>query len=197
MFCNNCGEELKNYAKFCGKCGSPVGSDKSQNSPKTSDDDPYLKKPSSEPRPKKKTSSKKKILIAMAVIIIGVIIYGVGVPSDPYESHYSNQTIEELSEMAITWNYDDVVRNPDQYEGKVLHLDRFHVLAVKDDIILVSKHLQKINYDMHEAFILYDPDVIFLVGDIIVGSAYFDGNGTGADGAPAPQIRSINLSLSQ
>ena len=71
MFCVNCGEELKEHAKFCGKCGSTIDSNKSQISPKVSDYDPHLKKPSSDARPKAN----------LRLIIGGLLIIALGVPS--------------------------------------------------------------------------------------------------------------------
>ena len=68
LFCVNCGEELKEHAKFCGKCGSTIDSSKSQISPKISDYDPHLKKPSSDARPKRK----------LGLIISGILILSLG-----------------------------------------------------------------------------------------------------------------------
>jgi len=68
MFCVNCGEELREHARFCVKCGSTTDSNKSQISPKVSDYDPHLKKPSSDARPKRK----------LGLIISGILILSLG-----------------------------------------------------------------------------------------------------------------------
>ena len=93
--------------------------------------------PQSKPQPKKKSSKKKKVGIAFGVIILLFFVL-VSIPSDtgeptkttptvtneqPKVKSYNQMNEQELELIKIDWQYRDLMRNFDDYSGKIIFVD--------------------------------------------------------------------------
>ena len=68
----------------------------------------------------------KKIGIGVALGIFGFFILASVVSTmsvQEEEQKLRNLSIQELSELSVSWNYDDILRNPEKYEEKIIHLN--------------------------------------------------------------------------
>jgi hypothetical protein len=69
----------------------------------------------------------------------------------PENNNLENMSFEELKKRTITWNYDDILRNEDDYRGKIIEFDG----TVKNEI---NSYL-----DRHSAWVKYSckphPDI--------------------------------------
>lgn len=75
MFCNNCGREIEDGAKFCDYCGSPVNYDSVGKTAPESSFSAYTEELA--PATEQKQSPKKLLIIAGCVIIVAVVIIAV------------------------------------------------------------------------------------------------------------------------
>jgi len=124
-FCAKCGAKLELNNNFCTKCGSSTLSDVS----KKENYESSLKVD----KPKKKGRSKKKKLgIGFGVIILLFFVLG-SIPSDtdeptvtneqPKVKSYSQMNDKELVSIQIDWQYRDLLRNIDDYSGKIIFVE--------------------------------------------------------------------------
>jgi len=68
----------------------------------------------------------KKIGIGVGLGILGLFMffYVAGTMLiQQEEQELRNMSIGELQELSVIWNRDDSLRNPEKYEGKIIHLD--------------------------------------------------------------------------
>ena len=66
---------------------------------------------------------RKGIGIGIVIAVVGLILI-VGIDFFPDQDEYSelkNMSIEELQELSVSWYYDDLLRNPEKYKGKIIH----------------------------------------------------------------------------
>lgn len=90
MFCKNCGSQLPEGAKFCGRCGAKV----------------MLPEPT---RPRRKQIDTKKLLIPLAVILVLALGAALVLPllggNTVYLKTCQNE-VDELSDMEYNWEFD-------------------------------------------------------------------------------------------
>ncbi len=68
---------------------------------------------------------KPVIIIAIAVVV-GFLFLIIGIDFFPDQDEYSklrNMSVEELHELSVSWYYDDLLRNPEKYKGKIIEFD--------------------------------------------------------------------------
>ena len=68
---------------------------------------------------------RKGIGIGIVIAVVGLILI-VGIDFFPDQDEYSelkNMSIEELQELSVSWYYDDLLRNPEKYKGKIIEFD--------------------------------------------------------------------------
>jgi len=68
----------------------------------------------------------KKIGIGVGLGILGFFLFASVVGSmmtQEEEQELRNMSIEELHESSVTWYYDDLLRNPEKYKGKIIEFD--------------------------------------------------------------------------
>ena len=83
------------------------------------------------PEPKlsqKKSSKKKKLVIVFGVFVLLYFVFSVlGGGENMTSSKIVNErnvlSEEEYKELAIPWTYNDIVRNPEKYYGKILLIE--------------------------------------------------------------------------
>jgi hypothetical protein len=125
-FCENCGASKAKEHDFCTKCGAKINSKSNSNNTKKIQP------------PKKKSSKKKKIGIIFGVLIL-LFFIGFSIPSDtnmptsgsnptitneqPKVKSYSQMNEKELELKKIDWKYKDLLRNIDEYSGKIIFVE--------------------------------------------------------------------------
>jgi predicted nucleic acid-binding Zn-ribbon protein len=132
LFCTKCGVKIIDESiKFCPKCGESTFSSvsKKENNESNSNTD----------KPKKKGRSKKKKLGIGVGVLILLFFIGLSIPSDtdtptsktnptatneqPKEKSYNQMSDIELANIQVDWEYRDLLRNIDDYSGKIIFVD--------------------------------------------------------------------------
>jgi len=68
----------------------------------------------------------KSIIIIAILVGVGFLFLITSVDFFPDQDEYSelrNMSIEELEELSVSWYYDDLLRNPEKYKGKIIEFD--------------------------------------------------------------------------
>lgn len=111
MFCKNCGNEIKDNAKFCSKCGTPTISDNSEQQNKDTTDN--NSKSDSEQKAEEFANKVGRgcagiymILIAIGVIGALIVVIGLIIMGIKHIAHGKFDT-EEVQEAYLE-NYDDI-----------------------------------------------------------------------------------------
>ncbi len=129
LFCTKCGVNITvEGIEFCPKCGKSIFSDvsKKENNESNLNTD----------KPKKKGRSKKKTL--GIIFGLGILLFFIGtiIPSDtdtptsksnptvtneqPKVKSYIQMNDVELTNIQVDWQYRDLLRNIDEYSGKII-----------------------------------------------------------------------------
>ena len=109
-------------------------------------------------------------------MVVGFLFLIIGIDFFPDQDEYSklrNMSVEELHELSVSWYYDDLLRNPEKYKGKIIEFDGeiFMVDSVGKDhyrfVVWESNKLDQVIVDWKGGRLLPE--------DEIRGYAVFDG----------------------
>ncbi len=120
MFCSNCGNQLTDHAKFCEKCGTPVGSGSVQQAK----EDATIKTTFIDKSRVKSLAGKKQYIIAIiAVIVLSLMIPAAVKLNDTIlEAEDEVSTILTATHMAKTEDEkEEVVRKAKKWLKKTEH----------------------------------------------------------------------------
>ncbi len=77
-------------------------------------------------------------------MVVGFLFLIIGIDFFPDQDEYSklrNMSVEELHELSVSWYYDDLLRNPEKYKGKIIEFDgeifRVESLGKDHDALIV------------------------------------------------------------
>ncbi len=56
------------------------------------------------------------------IVIVAVTNFEQDKEEQELRSKLRSMSIEELEELSVSWDYDDVLRNPEKYAGRIVHL---------------------------------------------------------------------------
>lgn len=143
MYCQHCGSEIPEGNAYCFKCGTPVGGKPVEGFQPYQPSTESLEKP-----PKKKARTVIVAIVAVILILgIGAVAYMATHESpwaetqEPSTTEVEEQTTEESFSFS-SWDdfmdsckdipYNDLLRNPKQYEGDYIHLEGTVVQASEE-----------------------------------------------------------------
>ncbi len=161
MYCKNCGAQLEPNTTTCTQCGAQIITEPATNSEQA-------EKKSVATKLKELTKKRRFwIIAAVAVLVLLIIIIaasGDGTPSDLIDLPEA-----EYREQCQTYAYDDIARNPDQYEKKLAKLTGEVIQVLKD-----GNELQmRVNVTDKE---FYYTDTVFVFYSIENGSNVLEGD---------------------
>ena len=108
-----------------------------------------------------------KVIIALGVglAIVGIVI-GIGENQTP-----ESVSDEELTSMSIPWDYEDILRNEEKYQGNMIHFSgKINTVHQKSDTDRYQLQVEtdcKREFDTYNCdfFLVFHKGEIFLVGD--------------------------------
>jgi len=91
------------------------------------------------------------------------------------EQEFRNMSIEELHKNAVSWNYDDLLRNPEKYKGKIIEFDGeiFRVDSLGKDHYAFIVWTDTGEYGLDQLVVEWEGSRL-LDGDEISGYGVFD-----------------------
>ena len=139
-----------------------------------------------------------KLKAAIIVIVLPVVFFFsmLVVDSNSNETKYRNFSDNELSSMAISWSYSDIVRNPNDYDGEILQMSGKVEHASNERLaIKISSTCGSHPYNLicNYAVISNTSDLRILKGDNIHVYGFLDGFTNWPDAEPSPIIKSVSL----
>jgi len=63
------------------------------------------------------------VSFSILIVITAVTNFEQDKEEQELKSELRNMSIEELEELSVSWYYDDLLRNPEKYKGKIIEFD--------------------------------------------------------------------------
>tara|TARA_Y100001936_G_C16004433_1_gene629762 strand:- start:135 stop:581 length:447 start_codon:yes stop_codon:yes gene_type:complete len=143
-----------------------------------------------------------KLKVVIIVIVLPLVFYFSWInlaPTISNDMKYANLSEDELSSMAIPWNYSDIVRNPNDYYGEILQMNGKVEYASNERLAIKISYTcgsHPYNLICNYAVIDNTSDLRILDGDKVHVYGFLDGFTNWPDAEPSPIIRSISLKCS-
>ena len=157
--------------------------------------------PEPEPTLPKKKGSKRKKLLLFCILFVGLYYVGDYFANSPSEVmvEHVGLTHGEYLELSIPWTYEDVLRNPEKYDGEILNIIGT-VKYVSDrggdrQYLALTKKCGAHPYNLICDYAIVDyTGQRILQGDTISSFGYLDGvQKSWPQGKPSPMIKSVFL----
>lgn len=149
MFCRKCGKQMPDGINFCPYCGAAVYNSESQNkeilesSSVSMNDQEYgnttnPKKMQNEGGHRKSKKLKIGLGIFFALVFIGMMtdIFG-----EDESSKENRETVSSVIYEYIDVGIEEILRNPEHYEGKKVHLEGYAWMVFGDGSFALSESM--------------------------------------------------------